>query len=192
MFVLSDLIDARSLEALAQSVRSTLSNIAAQVQTAWTKQHGRDGAHGMVTAVNVRAGQIGLAGAAPANAALSLSLAPLVVPANVTLVQVETGNTGSFVEVYGIQQDGAQHGDILALSTKRSGGVDNLRLTRLSNVFAVPVPAGTEIAWDTFIYASNTLVVSSASWRSPLLLMYLPEAGSAGASAWCALHAVAL
>lgn len=53
MFVLGDLINGRSLPSLAESTRTSLQNMAAQVQTTWFKQHTRDGTHKDVTADSV-------------------------------------------------------------------------------------------------------------------------------------------
>ena len=53
MYVFGDLINARSLTSLGESVRGGFENLAAQVQTTWFKQHDRHGAHKDVTATSL-------------------------------------------------------------------------------------------------------------------------------------------
>lgn len=53
MYVFGDLINARSLSALGESVRGAFGNLAAQIQPTWFQQHARDGTHTEVTADSV-------------------------------------------------------------------------------------------------------------------------------------------
>jgi hypothetical protein len=183
MFTIGPVFDARSIDALAESVRKAFGSVQAQIATTWNIQHKADGSHGDVTAARVRAGQLGGSGWEVANLGTAETLAPLQIPENVTLVTIRTPAAGT--DLYGIQQPGAQYGDILAVSGDMHNAVE-LRLHHLANISPGPgtVPIGTEIGWDALFFGTNPLVLDQVSARSPLLLMYLPFIGAQRAAGW--------
>jgi hypothetical protein len=178
----------KDLQSLAQWTQDQLVTLASAIATGWNVQHDGEGHHTDVTATRVRTGSLGLNGIYQINLGNQTSIAPLVIPAKVTVIDIVTG--GATVDLYGIQQDGAQFGDILAISCYF--GSSNLQVNGLANSTIGPgtTPIGTEIVWDFLFHAVSPLVLSVSSFRSPLLLMYLPRRGSQQASAWSVLRGI--
>ena len=166
-----------------------MTTVTGAIATGWNVEHDGEGHHADVTATRIRTGSIGLNGIYQANQTNQVSLAPLVIPAKVTAIGISTG--GAVVDLYGIQQDGTQLGDILAIYVAQ-GSSSNLQVNGMANSTIGPgtTPIGTEVVWDFLFHAVSPLVLSGSSYRSPLLLMYLPRAGSQLASAWCVLRGI--
>lgn len=53
MYVFTDLINARSLASIGETVTGAFTSLSAQLQTTWFKQHDRNGAHTAVTATSI-------------------------------------------------------------------------------------------------------------------------------------------
>lgn len=178
----------KDLGQLASWTQDQISQLASSIATGWNVEHDGDGHHGDVTATRVRTGSLGLKGFYNPNLSGQTTFAPLAIPPNVTLVQIN-GISSVHFDIYGIQQSGMQHGDILAIGAFSAA---DLRFFGMANTLtgAGTVPIGTEIMWDFLFGPASPLVLSSSSFRSPLLLMYMPNIGSQQASAWGVLRGI--
>jgi hypothetical protein len=178
----------KDLQSLAQWSQDQLATLASSIATGWNVEHDGDGHHSDVTATRVRTGSLGLTGFYKPDLTGLASVAPLIVPAKISLVQIKC-SSGTHLDLYGIQQDGAQFGDILVIGANT---VPDVRIFGMANstVAVGTVPIGTEVVWDFLFQPTSPLVLSVSSFRSPIILMYMPTIGSQAASAWGLLRGV--
>lgn len=173
MFTFGGGFSSSSLQGLSSGVAQALAGIAAQVQTAWGKQHAPDGSHGDVTATSVWAAGFGHA-SVYTHTVVTLANDVVEIPPGVSFVEFDTPiGIGSVFTLRGIRQHGVQDGQMLWLRTGRHSSYPT-KIRNFSHTAEGVAPINTELAFperqasvaDSNYFVMNTVAGNSGFPRS--------------------------